>query len=204
MHPCRNLSTANSWYSPCQLRGPEKGNSWESRALFKSSQNVLILCLLLLLPVLYHCTIIQWYDPVKDLKLTPYLIGIQLKLRQKMPFKSKWNSLVPGNIHRVRGRGRWTLTLQSLMVAYYLYAIKIQTTHLVFKPPTMSYLSSHPFAIPSFTYSHLSHRTQGQNEHAQVHLDSVSIQDLAWLLLERLRPGRFFRTLVKIPSLTSY
>lgn len=193
MYPCGNLSTENPWYSPCQLRGPKKGNCWESRALFKSSQNVLILCLLLLLLVLYHCTITQWHDPVKDLKLTPYLIGIHLKLCQKMPFNSKWNSLVPGNIHRVRGRGRWTLTLQYLMVPYYLYAIKIQTPQIWY----LNLLQCHTW-VPIPLPSPASHIPISASEHK----DKMSMHRSIWTALaSKTWPGCSWRGCAQEDSL---
>ena len=154
-------------------------NWQESRALFKSSQNVLILCLLLLLLVPYPpCTITHQHDPAKNLKLTPYLICIHLRLCHKTPFDSKWNSLVSGNIHRARGGGRWTLTLQYLMVPYYLYAIKTQTPQIWY----VNLLRCHiwlPFLCdPQLHTSPPNHRAQGQSEHAQGHLYSASIADL--------------------------
>ena len=120
-----------------------------------------------------------------------------------MPFNSKWNSLVPKTSTgwEVGGVDPYSIVFNGSLLP--IYNKNPKPSDLVFKPPAVSHLSSHPFVVPSFTHPCLSHRTQGQNEHAQVHLDNVSTEDLAWLLLAKSGPGRFFGTLVKIPSLTS-
>lgn len=108
-----------------------------------------------------------------------------------MPFNSKWNSLVPKTSTgwEVGGVDPYSIVFNGSLLP--IYNKNPKPSDLVFKPPAVSHLSSHPFVVPSFTHPCLSHRTQGQNEHAQVHLDNVSTEDLAWLLLAKLGPGRF-------------
>lgn len=189
MYPCGNLSTENPWYFLVSCGDQRRATVGKAE-----------LSLNLQMSWFFVCCCCFWFSttanitqtwPSQGLKTDLYLIGIHLKLCQKMPFNSKWNSLVPGNIHRVRCVGRWTLTLQYLMVPYYLYAIKIQTSdsHL----NLLQYYTWVPIPLPSPAYIlHLSLRTQGQNEHAQVHLDSVSFSRLGLAALEGLCPGRFF------------
>lgn len=172
MYPCRNLSTNH--ILSLSVRGQEGqllGKQSSLLNLLKMSWFFVTLAV----ASSFSTTAPSHGDaPVKDLKLTPYLISIHLKLCQKMPFNSKWNSLVPGNIHRSEV-GEVDPHSTIFNGSYYLCAMKSTPQILVFKPPTVSCQVPIPLPSPA-SYSHLSLRAQGQNEHAQVHLDSVGFE----------------------------
>lgn len=67
------------------------------------------------------------------------------------------------------------------------------SSDLVCKPPTMSYLTCHPFVTPSFTHPlpTTEYRDKMSMRRAICTVSASQTWGVAWLLLERLHPERF-------------